>query len=74
MKTLGLIALAAAGVGFLIYTEKGRALTGQAGQALRDAGDRLRGDAPVERLVHDALERPHPDTAVAHAFEEAGAM
>ncbi len=75
MRALGLIALAAAGVGFLFYTEKGRAPKGQAAERLQDCYQqfnemvaRRRG---VEKMVDRALQEPHPDTAVAQAFEEA---
>lgn len=75
MRTVGLIALAAAGIGFLFYTEKGRALKGQAMQGLQDCYGRFSEMASsrggVEGMVDRALHEPHPDTAVAHAFEEA---
>lgn len=75
MRALGLIALAAAGVGFLFYTEKGRALKGQAVQGLQDCYERFNDMAArrggVEGMVDRALHEPHPETAVAQAFEEA---
>ena len=73
-RTIGLIALAGAGIGYLLCTDKGRALTHQAGQYLQDqyrnANDAMarRG---TEKTIHKALDQPHPDTAVAQAFEEA---
>jgi hypothetical protein len=76
-RTLGVIALAAAGIGFLLYTDRGKALKARAGEALQDGYEQI-GDAVarrrgVEGMVKKALDQPHPDTAVAAAFEEAAA-
>jgi hypothetical protein len=75
MRAFGLIALAAAGVGFLLYTDKGRALAKQATQAM-DEGytrltDSLSSQGGVDQIVHKALDKPHEDTAMASAFDEA---
>ena len=123
MKTIGLIALAAAGlgIGYLLYTDRGRVMVGEAGDAVSDAAETVRqgaaqtmdsakeslgtatdtaqkavrdGIATMKRTMSDTTERvtstlgmddesgaqdvvadvihqPHPDTAMAHAFEEA---
>jgi hypothetical protein len=62
-------------VGWLRFTDKGRGWTNQAGEYLQ-AGygrvrDRLARVSGVETIVRDAVEHGHPDTAMAHAFEEA---
>jgi len=72
---LGWIAAVGAGVGWLLLTDKGRGWANQAGEYLQ-AGygrvrDRLAGSGRVETIVRDAVEHAHPDTAMAHAFEEA---
>jgi len=77
MRNLGFIALAAAGagLGYLLFTGKGRALARQAGDAVTDqyrrAGEALGAPSPVEGMIEEALEQPHPDTAMAGAFQEA---
>jgi len=72
---IGMVALAAAGVGFLLCTDKGRALMRQANGRLMDGyqllSDRFNQEPDVETTISKALEQPHPDTAVAHAFEKA---
>ena len=70
---IGLLALASAAAAFLIGTEKGRQLTREMGPKLRDAYDdaRARFGPGLDGTVTRALEEPHPDTAVARAFEEA---
>ena len=74
MRALGLIVLAGAGLGFLLCTDRGRRLTRQAGQSLQDGYNRMgesMGQRRVEKMVENVVEQPHPDTAMAHAFEEA---
>lgn len=75
MRRFGLLALAAAGMGFLLYSERGRQWMSQMGQCASDTYGRLRdsmsGETEVEEIVHQAIEQPHPDTAVARAFENA---
>jgi len=63
---MGLATLAGAGVGLLMFTQKGRALTAQLRQRMASGG----GEAPRD-LVEEVLAQPHPDTAMAQAFEEA---
>jgi len=84
MRALGLIALAAAGIGFLVYADTGRRLNrGIAGaqqdsagglgapEAAGAAGMTGQTDEDVEEIVEDAIAAPHPATAMAAAFEEA---
>jgi len=76
MRVLGLIALAGAGLGYLMFTDKGKSLTKQAGQCAQDAyakvSDAMQNrDGSVEKVVHNVLDKPHPDTAMASAFEAA---
>lgn len=76
MRTLGLLAVAGAGVGFLFGTEAGRRLRGDAARFAREQYESLteglaRYDA--KRSVDKALDAPHPDTPMAQAFEEAAA-
>ena len=74
MRKLGLLAIAGAGVGFFLCTEQGRTLMRRCGEAIQDGYRRLsdyRAQREVEELVEKAVEQPHPDTAVARAFEEA---
>ena len=76
MRTLGLLALAGAGVGFLFYTDAGRRLRGDAARRARDQYNALRdGLASYDsrRTIEKALDEPHPDTQIAQAFEEAAA-
>ena len=83
MKTMTIIGLSAAGIGaaagYLIYTERGRNICRQTGDFLQDqyqrGKDRLtgQGENEVEEIVQEALAEPHPDTVMAHAFEEAAA-
>lgn len=62
-------------MGWLLFTDKGRGWTNQAGEYLqagyRRVRDRLVSGGGVETIVRDAVEQAHPDTAMAHAFEEA---
>ncbi|MFN3649486.1 MAG: hypothetical protein ACK47B_07870 [Armatimonadota bacterium] len=75
MKTLGIVAVAAAGLGYFLYTDRGRELMSRAGECVRDnyeqLRERIRGEQPVEGLIHEAVESSHPDTAMARAFEQA---
>ena len=80
MRTLGILALVGAGVGFLLGTERGRSCLNQAGQMLQDGYSRMSGrtgaegvGGEVSELVQGALEQPHEDTALARAFETAAA-
>ena len=71
---LGLLALVGAGVGYLMYTRQGRDMINRAGDVVRNAKDGFndyRSRKATEGQITEALERPHPDTAVAHAFEQA---
>jgi hypothetical protein len=75
MRTMGLIALAALGVGMLLYTEQGKSLLRRTGETMVDGYDtvagKLTGDSAVGEMVESALANPHPRTAIAEAFEEA---
>jgi hypothetical protein len=75
MKTFGILALFGAAAGFLLCTPRGRQITRDTGEKLRDGCERLQerfGMTPeVERTVENALAQPHPDTPVARAFESA---
>jgi len=75
VRSLGWIAAVGAGVGWLLFTDKGRGWTNQAGEYLqsgyRRVRDQLARRSGVETIVRDATEHAHPDTAMAHAFEEA---
>lgn len=75
----GLLATGAAAAGFLLFTDRGKQLTHRAADQVRGGVDRLksfrggdgRGAHDTEEVVQDVLSQPHPDTAVARAFEEA---
>jgi hypothetical protein len=75
MRTLGWIALAGAAAGFLMCTRQGQKLMQQAGDMSQDTVDTVRGwvndRTGVRKVVHEVVDTPHPDTAMAHAFEEA---
>jgi hypothetical protein len=75
MRALGLIALAGAGLGYLLCTENGRRMTQQAGNRMQDAygkmTDYVSTHTGVPKMVREAVDEPHPDTAMATAFEEA---
>lgn len=74
MKKLGLAALAGIGIALLFGTERGRQLLGQARESLGELPSRLPGDpepAAPEQLIQQVLDEPHPDTAMAHAFQQA---
>jgi len=81
MRTLGILALVGAGVGFLLGTERGRSCLNQVGQMLQDGYSRMtsrsgsEGSAAGElgEVVQGVLEQPHEDTALARAFESATA-
>ena len=68
MRTFGLIALAGAGIGYMLYRNRNRAMAGMTPpQMVNDPT----AHAVMEDTVEDVLEQPHPDTAVTHAFKEA---
>lgn len=74
MRLLGIAALAAAGLGFFLGTERGRRLSGSAKSAAQErfrAWNEQHSRKETEKAVEQALEQPHPDTAIARAFEEA---
>lgn len=123
MKTIGLIALAAAGlgIGYLLYTDRGQQMMDEAGDAASNAAETVRqgagqamdsaretiekttdsaqqvvrdgitsmkhtmsdtaervtstlgmdGHSDAQDLVAGVVHQPHPDTAMAQAFEEA---
>lgn len=76
MKLFGMIALAAAGVGFLCYTDKGREWMSQGREMLTDGYSQATGflkqqSGDVQEIVQNAIHHDLPDTAMAHAFEEA---
>jgi hypothetical protein len=53
-------------------TDRAKGLAGEYLQAgYRRVRDRLARRGGVETIVRDAVEHAHPDTAMAHAFEEA---
>lgn len=75
-RAAGIIALAGAGagLGFLLFTEKGRTLQNQAKQLAMDSYERM-GEtfrhSKFHQMLEDAVEEPHPDTPMADAFEKA---
>jgi hypothetical protein len=75
VRTLGWIAVVGAGVGWLLFTDKGRGWLNRVGEYLQEAYGRVQdcrgGRSRVEMIVRDAVKHDPPDTAVAHAFEEA---
>lgn len=74
-RTAGMIALAGAGagLGFLFFTEKGRALQGQAKQMAMEGyekvGETIR-SGKFQKMLEHAVDQPHPDTTMAQAFEK----
>jgi hypothetical protein len=75
-RTAGMIALAGAGagLGFLLFTEKGRELQGQAKQFAMDSYERMGEtfrNGKFHQMMEKAVEEPHPDTPMAQAFENA---
>lgn len=76
MRKSAITALAVAtcaGIAYFLGTKRGQDLMQQAGQAIRKLPGRMN-QPETTRLVEKSLNEPHPDTATAHAFEEAGAM
>lgn len=76
MRKSAITALAVAtgaGIAYFLGTKRGQDLMQQAGQAIRELPGRMH-QPETTKLVEKALKAPHPDTAMAHAFEEAGAM
>jgi hypothetical protein len=75
MRGLGLVALLGAGACFLLCTDKGRQLTKQIGARAKEGLDFVEGEirsrTGVQGTINNALEKPHADTAVARAMEEA---
>jgi hypothetical protein len=73
MRTTGIVALAAAGLGFLMCTDAGRQFRSRAGTLARQNYDQLKHrweTRKVRGMVEHATEEDH-DTAMAHAFEDA---
>jgi hypothetical protein len=75
-RTAGLMALAGAGagLGFLFGTPKGRSMMNRAKQSARGAYNNVADGMARKRtksMVANALEEPHEDTVMAHAFQEA---
>lgn len=74
MKTLGIAALAGIGIALLFGTEKGRGLMGQARDAMTRMPEQITGaldTSSPEKIIQQVLADEHPDTAMAHAFQEA---
>jgi hypothetical protein len=74
MKTLGIAALAGIGIALLFGTERGRQMMGQAKESLQQLPERFKNEAEgaaPEKIIQQVLEEPHPDTAMAMAFQEA---
>jgi hypothetical protein len=73
MRTLGIIGLVCgAGAALLCCTERGRSLMSQARGMVQERLEALQGGGAEPReLVEGVLEQPHPETAMAQAFEEA---
>ena len=71
MKTALVVALAGAGLGWLLFTESGQTVCRQAREFGRDGLSSLTGDVDSRQLVVRAVRQPHPDTAMAQALEEA---
>jgi len=74
MKTLGIAALAGIGIALLFGTDRGRQLMGQARESLQQLPERFKdgtGSPAPETIIQQVLEESHPDTAMAHAFQEA---
>ncbi|MGV3723226.1 MAG: hypothetical protein ACO1SX_20180 [Actinomycetota bacterium] len=64
---------AGAGIAYFLGSKRGQDLIQQAGQAIRELPG-LRNQPDTANLVEKALQEPHPETAMAHAFEEASSM
>lgn len=74
MKTLGMAALAGIGIALLFGTDRGRQMMGQAKESLQQLPGRFKSEpegAAPEKIIQQVLEESHPDTAMAHAFQEA---
>lgn len=74
MKKLGIAALAGIGIALLFGTSRGRQLMSQAREALPKLPEQLSSETETpapEQIIQQVLEEAHPDTAMAHAFQQA---
>jgi hypothetical protein len=74
MRKLGIAALAGLGIALLFGTDQGRRLMSQAREMLPKLPEPSLGEpeaAAPKQLVQEVLEAPHPETAMAHAFQQA---
>jgi len=73
-SAIAALAIAAgAGIAYCMRTQRGQELMTQIGEAVRELPNRWK-QPDTPKMVERALQTSHPDTAMSHAFEEAGAM